>query len=207
MEYTDIYNLPCLGDEDYSAVALYMQDLAQAIEENLFEQQTALELFLDRGSIAWLSLAGQVIAANLRHNIVSITVLEHVAGLTSGSVPTLPALRGWYYVSGNVQLAATGAITAQSKRQLDIWVTTLGYGAAGSETVAQFGRYVRTNGLVGGDGLWASGTVYHDGTTTLSVDMTILHGNVASTLTTTLNPPPRINIVYLGDTPDIRQVD
>lgn len=211
MEFTDIHNIPCLGEDDYPAVALYMQSLATIIEEALDAQQTALEFFLDTGSIVWVATGAQSIAVGVTPGLpnlevqLTINTIEQGTGLTTFFGTQLPALRGWYYVGANVHLVSSGVVTANSRRQLNLYASTLGINAADTIIKGSFHDWVIANASGTGDNLWAGGTVFSDGLEALSLDATVFHDN-AVTLNTTLTPAARIYAVYLGDTPDIRQV-
>jgi len=218
MRYTDIHDIPCLGDEDYPAVALYMQELALRIEADLDAQQTALETFLDTGSAIWAAPAPTNIpngvTLGLPDRFYVLNIVQNVGGAGLDQTPfdpTLPALRGWYYVGANVNLVATGAVTANSRRLLRLRITTLGLSftgldlAPGSQSLATFDSQIVTANTALGDNLWAGGTYFSDGLGVYPVHATVFHDNTSS-LDTTLLPAARIWIVYMGDSPDIREV-
>lgn len=219
MEYTDIYNLPCLGNEDYPALALHMENLALLIEAELVRQQDALNDFLDIGSVVWTNTAVQGIMLGATVGLPDLYERLTFSNISAGSgltqafatQPSLPPLRGWYYVGCAVNVQPTGATTALSRRLLRVWVTTLGVDAfgnlnPGSELLGEFLSEVITSATSGGDYLLTGGTVFSDGLGTYRADAMFFHDNTASSLTTTLAPAIRLFIYYLGDSPDIRQV-
>lgn len=54
MIFTDNYQIPCLGEDDPGAVALYMKCLAQKIEEKYTDAQAALTEAVDHPTGMWV---------------------------------------------------------------------------------------------------------------------------------------------------------
>lgn len=219
MEYTDVYNLPCLGEDDYPAVALHMQNLAELIEAELIAQQAALDAFLEVGSVVWTNTAVQVIPLSVTPGLPDVFERLDFNTISAGSglvqpvtnQPTLPPMRGWFYIGCSVNVQAVGATTANSRRILRVQASTLGvdsFGSPnpGSEILDVFDSQILTSSTAGGDYLLTGGTVYSDGLGTYRADALFFHDNTASALTTTLAPAIRLFIYFLGDSPDIRQV-
>jgi hypothetical protein len=63
MEFTPVYNLPCLSGTDYAAYALYLQCLAEQLDATLFEKQTELDSFRNRYAGVWRNTVAMVSAS------------------------------------------------------------------------------------------------------------------------------------------------
>lgn len=207
MEATDVFGYPCIGEEDYAGVPIYMKSLAEQIEENLSGQQAAFDSFLDTGSAIWQATANQVFPDGFFTTVTNISTQVGGAGLDQlvPGVPSLPPLRGWYYIGGNITLTPVGALTVGSVREFIVIATTLGL-IPGTSVLGE--AATRSVGLVAppGDAMWCGNTVFHDGLSTAIVQGVVYHSQTFDDLTTTLTPAPRIFIAYLGDAPDIKEI-
>lgn len=218
MEYTDIYNIPCLGEEDYAAVALHMQNLALTIEAKLDEQQTAFEDFQATGSLIWTQTLSNTIVVSAVPGLPDVEPRLTWPAAPSGvhgldyvaDQEAIPPLRGWFYIGAFVRLGRVGVATGP--RALSVRVGTVGYdffyGNAplpGNTEVAQFRSLINTSDTEDFDDLWVSGSVYNDGTSYLQLAVSIYNGDTVS-LTTELSCPAKLWLHYMGDSTDIRQV-
>lgn len=206
MEATDVFDYPCIGEEDYAGVPIFMKSLAEQIEANLSAQQTALDSFLDTGSAIWQASAPEVYPNGFTTTTASINTQVGGAGLPQlvPGVPSLPPLRGWYYIGGSITLTPVGALAVGSVRRFQVIASTLGL-IPGTREIGY--AETRSLGIVAppGDAMWCAATVFHDGLSTAIVEGTVYHDQPADDLTSTLTPPPRIFIAFLGDAPDIKE--
>lgn len=143
METIGNHGLHCPEFDDYAAVALYMQNLGTLIDEQLQEQLEALQGFMDRPTIIVTNSVAAVIADSNTYTQLWDTVVFNNSTFmsleigASGSIPgtpsnvirigsaagaavTVPYLRGSYSIGACTTMIATGAITAQSYRNLTV---------------------------------------------------------------------------------------
>lgn len=207
MQTTDVFGYPCIGEEDYAGVPVFMKSLAEQIEETLSGQQAALDSFLDTGSAIWAASAVQTFPDGFTTTVNSIDTQIGGAGLPQliPGVATLPPLRGWYYFGGNITTVPLGALTPASIRVFSVVVTTLGL-IPGTQQLGIASTRVIGKGTPPGDAMWCDNTVFHDGLSTAVVEATVYHDQAAVDIQSTLTPAPRIFIAYLGDSPDIKEV-
>jgi hypothetical protein len=204
---TDVFGYPCIGEEDYAGVPIFMKSLAERIESTLSGQQAALDSFMDTGSAIWAATATQTFPDGFTTTVNSINTQIGGAGLAQPvtGVASLPPLRGWYYFGGNLTAIPLGALTPASIRVFSVVVTTLGL-IPGTQQLAIATTRVIGKGAPPGDAMWCDGTVFHDGLSTAIVEATVYHDQAAVDIQSTLTPAPRIFIAYLGDSPDIKEV-
>lgn len=135
------HGLHCPEFDDYAAVALYMQNLGTLIDEQLQEKLEALQGFMDRPTIIVTNSAPAVIADSVIYTQLWDTVLFNNSTFmnldigVSGSIPgtpsnvirigsaagaaiAIPYLRGSYSMGAATIMAATGAVTLLSHRNL-----------------------------------------------------------------------------------------
>lgn len=207
MEFTEIQKLPCLSGTDYAAVALYMQCLAEQLDEILTNQSEQFEEFLSRPAAGWTQAGVQT--GILDGSPISTNVNEWQANwpttLAVASTPQLANRRGWWYVGGCVNLIPSGAVTANARLEMRMRVSGGGFIAPALGIFSDV-TYMSTAG--DGENLVTAGTVFYAGTDSPStlalptVHLDIFHAN-ASSLTTSLTPAPRVWVAFLGDTPEI----
>lgn len=216
MEFTDVHDIPCLGPDDYPAVALYMQELANIIEAELLAQQTALDTFLDTGSLIWTQTDAQTAspatAAGFEDRIFFPATPSGGAGLSSQfNMQALPPLRGWYYVGGCTRVSRVGVV-AGTIRALTLRVGTVGYDAnfgnvplPGNIELASFIDRIVTPDTQDFDNLWCGGTVFSDGLNYYPMSLSVFNGEAVS-LDVDLATPSKLWLYYMGEANDIRQV-
>lgn len=212
MQLTDNYQLPCLGQEDYAAHALYMQCLALKLEQEFTERQDLLTGFTHRPVALWRATAAVTgIPDNVQWTLGGLSnIFAHDWPAVVTSSPTIPALRGWWQVSACVNPIASGAVTLNSERRL----TTRVNAATGSPIDTPDQDFVDQSwesNSGNGENLLTTGTVYfaETGSTSdlgRSIDTFLFHTNTGSTLNTTLTPAQSVWVIYLGDTPEIQGV-
>lgn len=210
MIFTDQQNLPCLEGTDYADFALYMQCLAQQVDTQLTGQNETLADFIDRPTGFWsaggtqtLPNAGQIILFDFSGPSFGVNWTGSFPG-----IPTLANRRGWWQIGCNVNAVATGAVTANSTRRIDL-VYTPPAEAGPAFTATTFTEITFESNSGNGENLCASGIVYCPGSNSTLPDAdggTILgffSNNNGSNLTTTLTPPVAFWATFLGDTPTI----
>lgn len=211
MEFTSQQNLPCLDDDDVSAIALYMKCLADQVDATLTRQFDELTAFLAAPAAAWIATAAQSISTAVNTSGTTLTFASPAAWSANWpggppASPSLPNLRGWYYISCNVNLLAA-APTLNSTRTMTLKAVSL-TDVGPNVTLGTFVDKVYESNTGNGENLLAAGTVYFPGVNTAAVNPTTLSAVVlpsgqAGALNTTLTPPATMWAFYLGDTPQI----
>lgn len=172
------HGLACLDPGDYAAIALYMQDQGIAIDAALDGISDDFDSFNLRPGFLSSSNANQAFASGVTGNFGASTVLYSNFAVT-GIVMTTPRA-GWWQYGANVNMVATGAVTANSLRKLTVSavLTTSGPPQTLSTTSDQS---FETN--TAGEWLACSaGTFYAAAGRTVSISAETLHANAASTV-------------------------
>lgn len=197
------HGLSCLSPDDYGAVALYMQDQAIIIDNVLDAISDDLDTFNLRPSFTGIttSIAGpnatlgeQVfpLAATWTISSINFTPTPSTAA-TGGFRVTIPKT-GWYNYGCYANLAATGAITALSRRTLYARATRQATGISTLLSQAVF-RTIDTN--TGGEFLVASDAAFYaTAGQTVDVEGYWSHSNAASTVQ--VNIGARLWCHYIG---------
>lgn len=132
MEFTPVQNLPCLGPDDYAHYALYMQCLAEQLEDNFTAKNNALlgvrrnYAAMWRNTVAIVSdgggaFPGMTAIPNLFWNDPNNTPTAGIVGsLTDPFRYQFPGMvnGGLYEVGGTI--AFNAGVTANSSRQFQI---------------------------------------------------------------------------------------
>lgn len=211
MIFTDEQNLPCLEGTDYADYALYMKCLAEQLDVQIGAEYNSFTGFIDRptglwtaGAVQSLPNSGQIILFDFSGPSASANWPDTFPG-----IPTLGNLRGWWHIGCNVNAIATGAVTANTFRKLELVYTPPADAGINFGPVS-FIELVYESNTGNGENLCASGTVYCPGSlSTLpgadggSFLGFFSNGNTGSNLTTTLTPPVAFWATFLGDTPVI----
>lgn len=208
MKFTPDQNLPCLDGTDYAAYALYVQCLAEQLDTKFQDQFDSLYDFLRRPASVWTRTTTQTGITN-GTDAQLLFIFETESQLNwpypITSTPNIPILRGWWHVGLTVNLAASGAVNADTIRQLylrgdavvnDSGTTTTNY--------VNLVDQVWESNTGNGENLTVQGTVFQPGFDEIILTGYTIHGNSGSTLTMTITPQPRLWAVYLGDTPEIQ---
>lgn len=161
MQFTPEYNLPCLDSDDYAAYALYMQCLAETLEDKFTQTNNALE------SVRWTYAGLWRNTFSLTSNgSGSFTGLSSITNIFWNDVNNLPSTGtgapsnpvryqfpgmvpgGLYEVGGSVQFSA--GVTANSTRRFQMFTyLTTSSGVTSSMIVNDFTE----ESLSGGEGL------------------------------------------------------
>lgn len=98
-ELIGVNEIPCLSDTDYAAYALYMQCLAEQVEERLVANQAAAEAALHRPVRAWLETAALPDGSSSQvetGNGIAFS-LNYPATFSDNTLATLN-IRGWWRI-------------------------------------------------------------------------------------------------------------
>lgn len=205
MNFTAIQNLPCPEGTDMAGVALYMQCLAEQIEATLQGQADQFTTFLTPPVAVWTRSTPQTLVDGDQLAFSSVTS-AHWPVAPSPTSPSLPNLRGWYYIGADVNIVDAPAAVDQSR--VLVLFAEQNVGIIGDPTLATFVDTVFESNT-GGENLLVAGTVFFasgDFTATAPVDLSLYYrtsGGAGNPVDTTLTPAIRLWVVYLGDTPEI----
>lgn len=199
------HGLVCLGEEDYSAIALAMQADALAVDAALDGISGSLDSYLSRPYLQMITTTGNgplssggeqqfsigswsVVSGNIP--IGSGTLLGNIAG----AMP-MPET-GWYEYGCYVNLVAAGALTAFSRRTL----TASAYSRPGSAAVQLSQIVWRTaETSTAGEFLVASGgSFYATAGQTIEVTATWSHTNAASNVSSIVGAKAWIHFIGSG---------
>lgn len=210
MRFTDRHKLPCLGNEDYAAYALYMQCMAQRLEDEFTERGDLLAAAARKPTAIWKAQSAQTgIPDNAWWIVSGLTLSSAYNWPVLVSNPALPPLRGWWQVVANVNMIASGAVNFDTLRALRIEIYPPIGSPRGTPTDYYYDETWAPNSP-NGDNLLVTAIVYNDPITdwrnTRTIDVFMQHNNTSSTMSTTLTPPATVAITYLGDTPEIQAV-
>lgn len=179
MEPFGTHGLACLGDEDYAALALYMQDQGTAVDTALDGVSDAFDSYLLRPGVLATSNANQAFASGSTGNLGGTTVLYANFPVLAGITFITPRA-GWWQYGANVNMVATGAVTANSLRRLTVSALLT---SAGPATVLSTTSDQSFETNTAGEWLACSGgTFYAPAARTVSIRTETLHLNVASTV-------------------------
>lgn len=173
------HGLACPGPEDYAALALYMQDQAIAIDTALDSISDSFDSARLRPGVLATSNANVAVASGVTGNFGATTVQYNNFPVVFG-VSFITPRAGWWQYGANVNMVATGAVTANSVRRLTVSavVATGGPSVTVSSTSDQS---FETN--TAGEWLACSaGTFYLPAGRTVTISPTTLHANAASTV-------------------------
>lgn len=208
MRYTASQNLLCPDGTDMAAVALYMQCLAEQVEAELVEASSSFTSFLDAPVAIWSNSSNQnlVDATFLTFNNVTSNNWPTTPVATS---PSLPNLRGWYYIGANANILDAPPVADQDRSLILSANQNTGV-IFGDGVLAQFQDTILDSATTNGENVLPAGTVFFAGgdfTAPNPVDLTLQYrsgiGGVVNPVDTTQTPAVRLWVIYLGDTPQI----
>lgn len=208
MRFTSQQNLPCLEGTDMAAVALYMQCFAEQVESTLVADSDAYTSFLNPPVAVWTSTVTQTTLVDRDFFTFNSVTSNNWPTVPSATAPTLPNVRGWYYIGANVNIVDLTAPVANAYRGI-ILTATQNVAVVGDPVLGQFTDTVPESATTNGENLLVAGTVFFasgDFTAPSPVDLTLQFRTSTSPvdpLVTTLTPAIRLWVVYLGDTPEI----
>lgn len=155
MIFTDRYGFPCPSEQDYGAIALAMQAMANKVEETALAQRAKYERFNEQPTSIWVTF---VDSANIPNtgtaspgwtNTASTHFFNYVItagiGITTQGFP----MSGIYHIGWFINTTSVGAVTNDSFRQL---IMTLRHDTpTGEEIVANIDRRVQEENIAGGN--------------------------------------------------------
>lgn len=209
MKFSPNLNLPCLDVEDYAAYALYLQCLATQLDDKFQEQFEAIDAFLRPPASVWTRTTTQTGLGTPDPQVLFIFEIETQVNwpflLTTN--PNIPNIRGWWHVGLTGNFIASGGVTNDSERQLalrgDAVINELGTVTVDYVNLLE---EVHESNTGNGENLTVQGTVFQPGFDEIILRGYLTNANVASSLTMTTTPQPRLWVTFLGDTPEIEQV-
>lgn len=182
------HGLACLGEEDYAATALYMQDQALKIDTLLDDISDDFDSFFLRPTVTAVtttvagpnSSGSEQISAMVATWTVSYSNFTPTPAIVgSGLRITIPR-SGWYAYGCYANMQATGAVTALSRRTLYARATKQ---VTGTETLLSQAVFRTIDTNTGGEFLVAStATFYAAAGTVVDVEGYWSHANAASTV-------------------------
>lgn len=195
MNFTELYQLPCPDDEDYGAVALYMQFLAETIEAKILEQRALIEAYQDLRTTIWTNASILGPAADGAEIGVQFTGPGdiHYSNRPDGSFPdgTRPNQvglsigtfdqAGVYHFGYSVNMVETGAITDLSFRQVNVRVEKVIGG--GSFIAAECDRIIQAENIPNGS-FFGNNVAFEVDNDFVNYRIRVVwsHSNVASTV-------------------------
>lgn len=202
MEFTENLNLPCLSGEDYGALALYMQHLAERVEAEVLQRQAAAESFNDQPTaiITNNQLMGPIAAGFMDNLSVSQTIFKNfTGGINNLTVtPGFFTTSGLYHLGYMVNSVEVGAVTVASSRAFELHIRKRTGGSFFTETVIS--KRIQAEGSAGGSFFGSEGTFIIDNEPHLyECYMVFAHDNAASQVQIPINGL-RIWLTKIGDT-------
>lgn len=144
--------LDCPDPQNYAAIALQLQETALQAEACLYEVETALRQVTNPETILFTTTAAQNVAPNILTRIgvnLGVTTFSNTPRINMlASVPWTP---GVYEVGACITAAPTGAVTADSYRELYIAVRRPGDPLGSPSVFYEFTTLTEPNDGVGID--------------------------------------------------------
>lgn len=184
------HGLICLDGSDPAAIALIMQTDAETIDDTLTQVSDALTGYNNRGW-ALATTTSSYTLGQTAFDFVDGQGLPGAPGLLGSSSesiqsfgisappffsPALPA--GWYLAGAYASFQATGAVTANSRRNLGLaWFSS----TVGTDAYEYAINMVYESNTAG-DAMTVTGMFYADGVTEYQLDGFFWHNNAASTM-------------------------
>jgi hypothetical protein len=178
MEPIGSHGLTCLGEEDYGATALFMQDQALVIDGVLDGISDDFDSFYLRPGFLSTSNASQAFASGVTGTFGASTVTYSNMAVINVTFVTPRA--GWWQYGANVNMVATGAVTANSMRRLNVSAirTTVGP----PETLSTTSDLSFETNTAGEWLACSAGSFYSVAGRTITIRAETIHANAASTV-------------------------
>lgn len=183
MEPVGTHGLACLGEEDYAAVALYMQDQALIIDGALDAVSDAFDSYRLRPGFVSASNANFLnTPVNTLGTIGASTVVYSNFTMT-GATGFITPRQGWWQFGANVNMVASGAVTVGSYRKL--FVSAIRSSAPAPATTLAVTSDLSYDTNTGGEWLACSGgSFYAPAGALVTIRAETMHGNAASGVNT-----------------------
>lgn len=179
MEPIGTHGLSCLGEEDYAATALYMQDQAFVIDDALDGISDAFDSYrLRPGFVSTSNATVLNTAVNTLGTIGASTAIYSNFALTGATVFITPR-PGWWQFGANVNMVAAGAVTAGSYRKL--FVSAIRSSAPAPSTTLAVTSDLSYDTNTGGEWVACSGgSFYAPAGANITIRAETMHNNAAS---------------------------
>jgi hypothetical protein len=191
-----------------SAVALYMQCFAEQVEDSLVSATDEYNSFLRAPAAIWtIPAQGPLADGTLLSFAASSVTSINWPTTPVATAPSLPNLRGWYYIGCNANLVDASPAVGQPRSLIVYAQQNTGIISGDGRLGAFQDTTLETN--TGGENVLPAGTVFFAGgdfTSPNPVDLRIQwlgSGFVGNNPSVSTSPPGRLWAVYLGDTPQI----
>lgn len=180
------HGLVCLDEEDYGAVALALQADALAVEAALDSVSDSFDTFLARPAVLATTTVGvgPTASGGEAFNRVGTWAVSYSDFTPVPTTVPLSGVRitvprtGWYSYGGFINLVASGAITALSRRTVAANATRI---VSGVSTLLSQVIWRTVDTSTGGEFLTVTGgTFYATAGTVVDVQVLQSHGNLAS---------------------------
>lgn len=203
MTKTTDSGLICLTDKDYAAVALAEQCSTAQVDASLLTLNTGLTAYNNRpwatavttasgtsnNTLADFVLGTQPSGGVSIHSLAHSTAASGLSGLPTMTLP--PA--GWYLAGATCTFQATGAVNANTRRDL---ILTWAYAVNGINQWNQQSVHSVYESNTGGDADTVTGMFFADGLRNYTLQATFIHKNTSSTMQ--VNTGARYWVQYLG---------
>lgn len=203
MSTTTESGLVCLEATDYAAIALAMQETGQATSDALSSISANLTTYNNRPWASAVTTAAGSVNNNLAdfvlgtqppgglaiHSLAHTTTASGLSGLPTMTLP--PA--GWYLAGATCTFQPTGAVNAQTRRDL---ILTWSYTINGFSQWDQQSVHTYYESNTGGDAGSLTGLFFADGQRNYTLAVTLMHKNTGSTVQ--VNVGARYWVSYLG---------
>lgn len=198
------HGLSCLDGADYGAVALSLQANAGEIDDTLTQIQANLNLYNNRGWALSTSTSSFTLASTafdfVDQQFLPGSYLFNNANFSDQSfgMDTLPFFStpilaaGWYMAGCYVTFQATGAVTANSRRNIGLDFTHIVNGV----TIHDYAINMVYESNTGGDAMTVAGFFQANGVSQYNLDANFWHNNTGSTIQ--VNAGAKIWIAYMG---------
>lgn len=191
-----------------AAVALYMQCFAEQVEATLVADTDAYTSFLNPPVAFWTNTVNQATLVDRDFFTFNTVTSNNWPTVPSATAPSLPNLRGWYYIGANANIVDPTAPSTAEWRAI-VLTATQNAGIIGDPVLGSFTSTEPESATTNGENVLVAGTVFFasgDFSDPDPVDLALQYRTNTSTLdpaTTTQTPAIRLWAVYLGDTPEI----
>lgn len=125
MNLTPLYSLPCPAPEDYAAIALYMQRLAETFEAKILDERAMVADFASQPMGLWANSGNLTVASggfigniSIDSPIYTNTPSVATTGFTPGPFTGMFPEAGVYHVGWNVTMSEIGAVNANTFRTI-----------------------------------------------------------------------------------------
>lgn len=201
MNLTPVYGIPCPSSTDYASLAIYMQRLAEFIDTSIKSRRDSVANFMTPDTAIWeskssftfdttgtlgLSLtAGDCIYFNYLQTPAQASLSAFSTNLPLFGLTFAPqfARSGVYHIGYQIRATATGAVTNDSARLLELGLYRMT--STTSSLITKWGRRLNAEVTVATDYLMADlvVTVTDADVLLLGVTGQFSHNNVGSTMT------------------------